>query len=325
MARTVESTIRFPYKRSLGPVLGAFMTALTEQRIIGIRCDGRVIVPPLEWDPDTGVELAPDFVDVGPAGTVTSWSWVAEPSTQHPFDHPFAFALIRLDGADTALLHAVDTGSIGAMATGMRVAPRWRAQRKGHITDIEAFVPGEVPVVPADDAGPAAEPVTMMEYDAAITYRTPVTANVERAEAATNEGRFLGLRCPVCSRTYTGGKGYCPVDAVELTPEHEVDLPQVGTVTNYTIITPVQYPGQTETEPFSRVHVWLDGTDVVLGYQPLLDTPNDDVRIGMRVAAVWASDAEKRDRDPRAEGNLVGWMPTGEPDVTDPDIVDRIC
>jgi uncharacterized OB-fold protein len=325
LARTVESTIRFPYKRSLGPVLGAFMTALTEQRIIGIRSGTRVIVPPLEWDPETAEELAHDFVDVGPAGTVTSWSWVEKPTTQHPLDRPFAFALVQLDGADTAIMHAVDAGSIDAMATGMRVAPRWKAKRKGHITDIDAFVPGEQPMVAGDDEGPAAEPVTMMEYDAAITYNTPVTPNVERAEKATDEGRFLGLRCPVCARTYTGGKGYCPVDAVELTPENEIDLPQIGTVTNYTIITPVQYPGQTETEPFARVHVWLDGTDVVLGYQPLLDTPNDDVRIGMRVAAMWASDVEKADNDARAESNLVGWMPTGEPDVTDPDLANRIC
>ena len=85
------------------------------------------------------------------------------------------------------------------------------------------------------------------------------------------------------------------IDAIELTREYEVDLPQVGVVTSYTIITPVQYPGQTETEPFSRVHVWLDGTDVILGYQPLVDVPNADVRVGMRVAAVWASEAEKAD------------------------------
>ena len=301
------------------------MTALTEQRIIGIRSGARVIVPPLEWDPDTGAELAHDFVDVGPAGTVTSWTWVATPTSQHPLDHPFAFALVKLDGADTAILHAVDAGTLSAMSTGMRVAPRWKAQRKGHITDLDAFVPGEQSVVAGNDEGASAEPVTMMEYDAAITYNTPVPPNVERAAAASNAGRFLGLRCPVCSRTYTGGKGYCPVDSVELTPEHEVDLPQVGTVTSYTIITPVQYPGQTETEPFSRVHVWLDDTDVVLGYQGLLDTPNEDVRIGMRVAAMWASVAEQADGDPRAESNLVGWMPTGEPDVTDPDLANRIC
>ena len=121
-----------------------------------------------------------------------------------------------------------------------------------------------------------------------------------------------------------GGQGLLPGRRLELTREYEVDLPQVGTVTSYTIITPVQYPGQTETEPFSRVHVWLDDTDVILGYQPLLDTPNADVRVGMRVAAVWASDAEKADLASTAEGNLLGWMPTGEPDVEDPSLVDRI-
>jgi uncharacterized OB-fold protein len=164
----------------------------------------------------------------------------------------------------------------------------------------------------------------MMDYNASITYTLPVTPNAARAEQANEEGRFIGLKCPVCGRTYTGGRGYCPVDSVALGPEHEVELPQRGTITNYTIITPVQYPGQTETEPFARVHVWLDDTDVVLGYQPLLDTPNDDVHIGMRVAAVWASDAELADLASNAEGRLLGWIPTGEPDVTDPDLVDRI-
>jgi uncharacterized OB-fold protein len=72
----VESTITFPYRRSLGPVIGRFMTGLTEKRIVGIRSGSKVIVPPLEWDPETGHELSHDFVDVGPAGTVTAWCWV---------------------------------------------------------------------------------------------------------------------------------------------------------------------------------------------------------------------------------------------------------
>lgn len=326
MAEAVESTITFPYRRSLGPVLGAFMTALAGARLIGIRSGDRVLCPPLEWDPETGAELAHDFVDVGPAGTVESWTWVAEPTAQHPLDRPFAFATVRLDGADTALVHAVDAGGPDAMSVGMRVAPRWRADRRGHITDLEAFVPGEEPVGAGAGAGPA-EAVTMMDYLASITYATPVPDNVTRAEAASRHGRFLGLRCPVCGRTYTGGKGYCPVDAVALGAEHEVDLPQRGVLTNYTVITPVQYPGQTETEPFARVHVLLDGTDVVLGYQNLVEVGNDQVRIGMRLAAVWASDAERADGagDQRMAEGLVGWMPTGEPDVDDPDLVNRIC
>src|SRR5580692_6903406 len=116
-----DNTITFPYKRSLGPVVGAFMTALTEKRILGIRNGDAVLVPPMEWDPATGAELDHDFVEVGPAGTVDSWTWVPAPSIQHPLDHAFAFAFIRLDGATTPLLHAVDAGSPSAMSVGARV------------------------------------------------------------------------------------------------------------------------------------------------------------------------------------------------------------
>jgi uncharacterized OB-fold protein len=324
MTAFVESTITFPYRRSLGPVIGRFMTGLTEMRLVGIRSHQRVIVPPLEWDPDTGEELAHDFVEVGPAGTVTSWCWVESPTTtQHPLSHPFAFGLIALDGADTSLVHAIDAGTIDAMATGMRVAPRWRPQRTGHISDIEAFVPGEEPVLPSPDGGAATEPVEMMDYNASITYRTPVTINQVRAQVASDEGRFLGLRCPECGRIYVGGRGFCPIDAAELTVEDELDLPQVGTVTNYTIITPVQYAGQTETEPFARINVLLDGVEVVVQYQGLIECPNDQIRIGMRVSAVWASEAEVAD-NLTVDGNLVGWIPNGEPDVTNPDLVNRI-
>jgi uncharacterized protein len=326
LTTTVESTITFPYKRSLGPVLGAFMNALTERRIIGIRSGSRVLCPPLEWDPRTAATLAHDFVEVGPAGTVESWCWVPQPSAQHPLERPFAFATIRLDGADSALVHAVDAGDPGLMATGLRVAPRWRAVRRGHITDIEAFVPGEDPVgTDSSSAGEKPEePVTMMEYLGSITYTTPVSDNVVRSETAARQGRFLGLRCPECGRTYTGGKGYCPIDAIALTSEHEVDLPQRGTVTNYTVITPVQYPGQTETEPFARVHVLLDDTDVVLGFQVPVEIAPDEIRTGLRVSAVWASDAERDGLESTVPG-LIGWMPTGEPDVEDPTLVERIC
>jgi uncharacterized OB-fold protein len=139
---TVTSTLEFPYRRSLGTVIGGFMTGLKGHRILGIRNQtGDVLVPPSEYDPTTGESLEGELVEVGPGGEVTSWTWVPEPSSRHPLSHPFAFALIKLDGASTALVHAVDAGDIGAMRTGMRVAPRWREEPQGLITDIEAFVP----------------------------------------------------------------------------------------------------------------------------------------------------------------------------------------
>ena len=133
--------LEFPYRRSVGPVVGAFLTALRDGRLVGVRtAAGRVIAPPLEYDPDTG-EATTDLVDVGPGGTVRQWTWVDQPLRKHPFDRPFAWALILLDGADTTLLHAVDASARETMTTGMRVRPRWKDERAGHITDIVCFEP----------------------------------------------------------------------------------------------------------------------------------------------------------------------------------------
>ena len=60
-------------------VTDAFLTGLRDGRIEGVRtADGRVLVPPLEYDPDSG-ESTTDFVEVGTSGVVTTWAWVAEP------------------------------------------------------------------------------------------------------------------------------------------------------------------------------------------------------------------------------------------------------
>jgi len=137
--------LEYPYSRSVGPIIGRFMTALRDGKFLGIRAkDGHVVCPPTEYHPETGEELSvDDLVEVGPDGEVTTWAWVNHPRDQHPLDHPFAFALIGLDGADTALLHVVDAGDESRMRTGMRVQPRWRAERVGEIHDVEAFVPEE--------------------------------------------------------------------------------------------------------------------------------------------------------------------------------------
>lgn len=134
-------TLEFPYQRSVGPIIGRFLTELSRRRIFGIRMgDGRVLVPPTEYDPETSEPLS-EFVEVGSAGVVTTWAWVAEPREKHPLDRPFAWALVRLDGADVAMLHAVDAGEESRMSTGMRVAARWRKETVGHIRDIECFEP----------------------------------------------------------------------------------------------------------------------------------------------------------------------------------------
>ena len=131
----------FIYTRSTGPVVGRFLGGLAERRIYGVRSsDGRVIVPPMEYDPQTAEALS-EFVEVGQTGVVETWCWVDPPHEKHPLERPFAWALIRLKGADVPMLHAVAAADRAAMSTGMTVRARWAEKRRGHIGDIACFDP----------------------------------------------------------------------------------------------------------------------------------------------------------------------------------------
>ncbi|GAB3270810.1 Zn-ribbon domain-containing OB-fold protein [Parahaliea aestuarii] len=134
----------FTYTRSTGPVVGRFLTGLRDRRIEGVRAsDGRVIVPPMEYDSDTAAALD-DFVEVGQQGEIVSWCWVSEPRRAHPLQQPFAWAMIKLDGADVAMIHCVSAASESQLATGARVKVRWAEETRGHIKDIACFELAEV-------------------------------------------------------------------------------------------------------------------------------------------------------------------------------------
>ena len=50
--------IEYPFSRTVGPAVSAFLTGLREQIVLGIRAeDGRVLVPPTEFDPVTAGEI----------------------------------------------------------------------------------------------------------------------------------------------------------------------------------------------------------------------------------------------------------------------------
>ena len=132
--------MEFPYTRSTGPMVGAFLTGLRARQVFGVRdSNGRVVVPPPEYDAATAAELSSDDLQpVGPEGVVTSWSWNPRPRPGQPFDEPFVWALVRLDGADTAMLHALDIPR-DAVSTGMRVRVRWADETVGSVQDIACF------------------------------------------------------------------------------------------------------------------------------------------------------------------------------------------
>lgn len=132
--------LEYPFRRTTGPVIGAFFTGLREGRFIGIEDErGQVLCPPVEYDPLTGGSLT-KLVPVGSEGEVVTWSWNNMVREGQPFDRPFAWALIKLDGADSTIFHAVDAEH-DAMATGMRVRARFADKRTGEIEDLTCFEP----------------------------------------------------------------------------------------------------------------------------------------------------------------------------------------
>jgi uncharacterized protein len=137
-----DHVLEYPFVRSVGPTVGAFLTGLRDGKILGTTgSGGKVIVPPTEYDPDTGEETS-GVVEVGPEGTVTSWSWAGHPKAKQPLDAPFAWVLVRFDGADTSFLHVLPAASPAEVSTGMRVRPEFapEAERVGHVKDIRHFV-----------------------------------------------------------------------------------------------------------------------------------------------------------------------------------------
>ncbi|MEN8674427.1 OB-fold domain-containing protein [Nocardioides sp.] len=311
MARTLSApvTVAFDYTRSTGPVLGRFLTGLRDGVVVGARTSsGTVVVPPPEYDPVTH-EQTTDFVEVSSVGTVTSWSWVPEPVKGQPLDRPFAFALVTLDGADTPMLHAVDVASATDMSTGMRVQVRWAADRVGAMTDIEAFVPlREDPPAAASTVGTEeATPITGVITPVSLDYVYAASPEESAFYRGLAEGRIVGQRCPACRKVYVPPRSACPSDG-QPTSE-EVELSHEGTVTTFCVVN-VPFLGQKITPPYVSAYVLLDGADIAFLHL-ILDIPADEVRMGMRVKAVW----KPEDEWGTTIENISHFSPTGDPDA----------
>ncbi|MCU1695422.1 MAG: hypothetical protein JWR34_1485 [Mycobacterium sp.] len=317
--------LSFDYTRSVGPLLSRFFTALRERRVLGVRgSDGRVHVPPAEYDP---VDYQPltEVVPVANVGTVVSWTWQEQPLEGQPLDRPFAWALIKLDGADTPLLHAVDAGSSDAVSTGARVHVHWADEPVGSITDIAYFALGDVAEeVPASTPGASEatgertderEPVTLLVVPSAIEIQHTASLPESTFLRGLEEGKLIGAHAmldggdgaPKKGKVYFPAREADPATGRQLT--EFVELPDKGTVTTFAIIN-IPFAGQRIKPPYVAAYVLLDGADI-----PFLHLVTEidaaDVRMGLRVEAVW------RPRDEWGLGidNIEYFRPTGEPDA----------
>ncbi|MEE1839663.1 Zn-ribbon domain-containing OB-fold protein [Streptomyces sp. NPDC086796] len=302
-ALSAPLVVEFPFTRSLGPVQSAFLTGLRERTVLGVRtAGGKVLVPPVEYDPVTAEEIR-ELTEVAATGTVTTWAWNPAPRPDQPLATPFAWVLVRLDGADTALLHALAAPGPEAVRTGMRVRIRWVPERTGAITDIACFEPydGEETGRPAPHDGAFTDPVTGIVTPARLDYRyTPGRAQSAYLDALSRR-RIVGERCPSCHKVYVPPRGACPTCGVATT--ERVEVGPRGTVTTFCIVN-IKAKNLDMDVPYVYAHIALDGADLAL-HARIGGIPYDQVRMGLRVEPVWTEGGRHPDH----------YRPTGEPDA----------
>lgn len=128
------------------------------------------------------------------------------------------------------------------------------------------------------------EEISRMRSPIRLEYTVWAGTVTETFLRALQQRRIVGRRCPSCEAVFVPPRSSCPTCAEA--PGEEVEVAQVGTVTAFSVIR-IPFEGQVLDPPYACAHVLLDGADT-----PLLhiigECPVDDVRVGLRVAAVWA-------------------------------------
>jgi uncharacterized OB-fold protein len=153
----------------------------------------------------------------------------------------------------------------------------------------------------------SADPVTQIVTPVRLDYTVTPGRAMTRYLTAIANGRLVGQRCPSCKKVYLPPRGSCPTCGVPT--EEEVEVAHKGIVTSFCVVR-VPYPGQQIKPPYVSASILLDGADIPF-YHLIQEMPAEEVRMGLRVEAVWREPAE---RGPTAE-SIRYFRPTGEPDA----------
>ena len=141
IAPTIHQKIQIPYNYSAGPAMTKFLRGLKDKVIYASVCSkcSRRSVPPMGfcgrcWQP---VE---QYVAVEQNGTIESFVQSSDHSADGSAEQ-MAYALIRLDGCTTSLVHKVQWNAMKPLRIGSVVVPVWKEERTASILDIAYFQP----------------------------------------------------------------------------------------------------------------------------------------------------------------------------------------
>ena len=147
---SIPGSWHISYNYAAGYTASRFFLALRdEEKILATRCPScaRTLLPPRSYC-DRCFRACETWCEVGPEGSVVAFTVCYRRSPGIDREPPFMIALIRLDGADTNLIHVLEgcdmtqpEAILNQVRAGLRVRPEFRPRDKrvGQILDIECF------------------------------------------------------------------------------------------------------------------------------------------------------------------------------------------
>ncbi len=138
-----EGRIKVPYSWQAGETASYFLTQLRdEKKIWGKRCPRceKVFLPPKKNCPFCFVDTD-QWVEVSGEGEIETFTVVRRDTPIQPMKSPFVYAVIRLDGATSGLIHMLGEVEPDQVKEGMRVKAVFSEERKGSLLDIAYFKP----------------------------------------------------------------------------------------------------------------------------------------------------------------------------------------
>jgi hypothetical protein len=151
------------------------------------------------------------------------------------------------------------------------------------------------------------EPVRSIRTPARLDYTFTAGEATSRFLRGIAARKILGERCHVCGKVILPPRGSCPNDGVPT--REQVELPDRGIVTTFCVVN-VKFSGSAMELPYVCATVLPDGADMGL-FGLVQEIPFDQIRMGMRVEAVWVDDDELT----HDLASIKWWRPTGEADA----------
>ncbi len=140
----VEGKLALPYTYFAGRVGSTFLTTLRDQKkIMGVQCNQceKIFVPPRQTCERCLSDIRDNWVPIENSGEVVNFTVVREQDKHLPRKTPYILGLIKLDGADTPMVHIIDGIDPEKITEGVRVRAVYTNESDPSILYIDHFEP----------------------------------------------------------------------------------------------------------------------------------------------------------------------------------------